>query len=1706
MQLSTACKGSTNVYTVYPNLPGYTYQWTITGGTPVSYTGNPVTVTWGNGGNALIKVVISQNSGNCRDSFQTQLCLKDGPVANFTITSSPSCVGQPVTFNNTGTGGVTFVWNFGDGNSYSGFNPPPHVYSTPGTYIVTLLASSNPLTAQPGSQDCHCRDIKSDTLIIGSGTGPKIDTLGCYGSLCSTDTPLRTAYSTPLICGTYNWTVNGGTIISGAGTSSIVVQWNPSFSGTPTVTLSVPASCAGGCASSTTITVPIIYPNLPIQGPASVCVGSTSSYSLPVLPGCYYSWTITGNGNFTPSNNNYNSAVAKVIAGNFPGSFTLNCTYYDSLKHCGGSSSWTVQVLDKFLISAADLKVCEQATGNYFASGPASWQVFQNGILVPSYVIPNGSSASIFWLTPGTYQVVATSLNPLLYCNSSYSATVVVAARPVLTTSQALNSNVCSGDLITYQVNSTHPDYPFNWSISGGTIMANDGDNVTVQWTSGGTISVYQSNPDPSLICPSNTLTFTATPFAAPNITGAATACEDDVVNYNATPAGMPDYQWTIIGGTITGGQGSSAISVLWAGGTGVHSLTVSTCSGSSTKTVFITNKTTYSVTYTAGAGCSYTLTSTATAPTYSWYLNGTPLAPNTQTISITASGYYMVQPNIPCTKASGIAVTLPAIPQVTITTPVSRFCSPGGSVALPAITFNSIISAGGPYTYQWYHTPSPGAIPGANSAVYTQPAGLPSTSMGSYSLVVGYGSGCTVSSNVVVIDTGCGSGGGGTPCTLPSPPYSLTVSKGCNGSYLESFSSPPPAGTSINWNFGDGNTAISSVGAGVTHSFLNPGIYSVCATASNSTFCDLTSCIMDTIPIAPSFSVNIGCTAATLTNTSQMLSGISGYTISWSASSGTISPTGPNTATFTGSGTVTMTISYHGCNYVVSQNVNVVGTSVTISNPATSCLADQNLFTTTPSGFAVYNWNFGDATTSGLAAPVHGYSNSGIFNITVTAVDYNGCTATGTSQIQIFPLPVVVLTTSDTFICKGDSAQLTATAGFNNYVWFRAGVQIATGTSNTLFVSQTGMYTVLVTDGNGCSSKSNRMPIVVRPLPKFKINFPPPNSSIVCVNATQPGTTTVAATYNSNFIYNWYASAPVSIASPNASSTTVNIAAATPAGNYPIYLTVTDTITGCSKSDTVCLTVSLAPSVVITPNASVCAGNPTVLNAIPNAPIFSYNWNTGASTPSITVSAAGNYQVTITANQSGCSAVSNSVIVYPIPDVSLFPTGCDTLCDKDHLYIPLPNQLNPVAPSSVYDTIQWFVNGNPFSQGPFLPLSSLTPGNNIIHVSVHNTWGCTNTTDDYFVFVKHCPDTCIVQAIFTNTLHGDTAQFHNASSGNGMLSYLWVFSDGDTSHQQNPAHVFDTTGVQSVCLHVTNNNPNGSFCEDSFCICVCICHKDSGCSAFLSYLQNQNITVNGTLNPTFTFTPPVLQPTDVVRWDYTCDGIIDAVTTGNSTATHTYGASGNYVVCAKIERIVDGDTCWARLTAAVKADVSVACHCDSTFLSAVNAGYATSVSGNMVTFIPLALTNCDTVEWNFGDGSPLVYTVGNTAVSHTYANPHQQYYVCMLVRRAGSPNCTREFCRATTVSGINQIPAGDLRIYPNPSQDFWFIEWNHNQYSETYFAAVSDPAGRVLLKQHLSSEKTTRISCENFSSGCYLLSITNASGQTVSNYRISKY
>ena len=94
-----------------------------------------------NPGTYTINLTSSNTNNNCSDSKTKTIVVIPLPLPTFSANTTSGCSPLNVTFTNTTTTGQNYQWNFGDGSSFSGFNPPNHSYLTDGNFNVSLTTT-----------------------------------------------------------------------------------------------------------------------------------------------------------------------------------------------------------------------------------------------------------------------------------------------------------------------------------------------------------------------------------------------------------------------------------------------------------------------------------------------------------------------------------------------------------------------------------------------------------------------------------------------------------------------------------------------------------------------------------------------------------------------------------------------------------------------------------------------------------------------------------------------------------------------------------------------------------------------------------------------------------------------------------------------------------------------------------------------------------------------------------------------------------------------------------------------------------------------------------------------------------------------------------------------------------------------------------------------------------------------------------------------------------------------------------------------------------------------------------------------------------------------------------------------------------------------------------------------------------------------------
>lgn len=1565
-----ACKNSVYSYYVVPNLPGFIYNWTVTGGTLASATGNPGVITWGSSDEGFFEVIITDASGTCRDTITQEVCLIDAPVAGISVQPGTTiCTSQSVTFTNTSVGATSHHWDFGDGTTSTSANPPPHTYSAVGTYTVLLTVSNNTNSSNPDTRPCGCKDTATVIINVIAGTGPEIIP-GCKKMLCPSDTA---SYCVNLLgCTSYTWTVNGGTIIANNG-HCITVEWDVPPATFP-ASVSVTTSCSSPCGSSATLNVPVLWDNIPISGPSPVCVGATETYSLPTMPGTFYSWNITPVGVGVILGPNQNTPNISVQWNGPVGTATITCVYNNPYSGCSGDTSMTVLIRPNFAI-VGPAETCAGLPSVYGVTtglSTATWTI-SPGTPGVDYTVAGAttgvSTISVNWITPGSYTVTAVPTNPSLFCNASATVQTTVKPNPVL--SITAPQPVCPGQLNVFSATSSLSGADIMWSVTGGGTASSygpDNSNASVTLTGTGTWTVtVMQTVDGCFGSATLTIPSVAPPVLTPS---SVAACIGGQVQVTAS-GGAGAFNWdSSPAATLISGQGTNT-ATYEIHGPGM--ISVSNCGGKTSIPVSTTTPPSVSITQT-GLLCAGNaqLDATAGGVSYQWFGGGTPVPPNS--LAVTTAGIYTVQitSSNGCISTATYTVMPEVFPSVSISTGDALvWCLPDvPNVLLQAFT----VSTTG-CNYQWYDASGP--IGGAVNQFYT------ATAAGSYYVVATCGA-CVATSNTInVVQITCTPASGCTTYPIPPNPYPFPNAIVVSGCKTKTFSVNVAgcSGGTVMWHFGDGGTA---TGNSVTHTYTQFGVFPVTAEIECNG-CKFAINTKASVPVEADFNYSVACGAngsytVTLNNTSQTLGGWTyspSTDVTWTSSCGTpLSGTGNvltlNTPancnpTVTMTITVTDPVTNQSCTDSKTITLNLPTQPLAIVSPAAVCKGQISMFNYNWTGPAIvqHEWTVGGTPVSQNATLNYTFVAAGTYTIDLTITDIYGCTYTDSDIVTVvMPRP---LTLAPVMICPDclPPTLLSATPSndFTNYQWYQNGVAIAGATNPSYQLCQfdaSGNYYVTAEDTqfNNCPVTSDTVPVTYHPKPTADIQ----GSTIICVPANVPYNISLsnAGGSNSNYTYNWMATGPGAVTfTPNNTQFNAD-ATVTALGTYEFILTVTDLVTGCMAKDTFCVYLCAEPMVTVSgPAGSICAGTSHTFTATATPPgNYVYVWSNGATGPVMTTSQAGTYSVTATDTDCGCSDDSYAGFIKQTPSTILFPCGCDTICDNETITPPLA--LGGGWPGSIAGyQIQWYLSGNPnpFYTGPTLNLSGGLPAplvyglNNIYIIVTYQ--GCSDTSNVYNLFIKKCcecrseltishggneypvfcnPHTgfipslpCPEEDVIISGFHG----FVDPLTGEPCeeTDVIWELVKPDGSTQSGITTNFtsfiffkDSVAIPgSYCLNLTTISPDGL----DTCVCKVIWVRESCdcCTTledFCARLENNvSLSVDNNLCKV-TLNVGNLPPCDVIDWidwDYPNNQVQQGPFPVGSMPMHTYPAAGTYTVCyLAIERDANGMICFEKL------------------------------------------------------------------------------------------------------------------------------------------------------------------------------------------------
>ncbi|MFM2360421.1 MAG: hypothetical protein RLY16_2414, partial [Bacteroidota bacterium] len=118
--------------------PIQTWMWNYGDGNRDTLNSGPFQHAYANSGQYLVSLKVRDAKGCVDSTRMTAPFVVSQPAADFNTTDTLTCPGRPVQFSNASVGtNLTYVWDFGDGQTSVGVNPT-HNYTTDGLYSVKL--------------------------------------------------------------------------------------------------------------------------------------------------------------------------------------------------------------------------------------------------------------------------------------------------------------------------------------------------------------------------------------------------------------------------------------------------------------------------------------------------------------------------------------------------------------------------------------------------------------------------------------------------------------------------------------------------------------------------------------------------------------------------------------------------------------------------------------------------------------------------------------------------------------------------------------------------------------------------------------------------------------------------------------------------------------------------------------------------------------------------------------------------------------------------------------------------------------------------------------------------------------------------------------------------------------------------------------------------------------------------------------------------------------------------------------------------------------------------------------------------------------------------------------------------------------------------------------------------------------------------------
>lgn len=655
---------------------------------------------------------------------------------------------------------------------------------------------------------------------------------------------------------------------------------------------------------------------------------------------------------------------------------------------------------------------------------------------------------------------------------------------------------------------------------------------------------------------------------------------------------------------------------------------------------------------------------------------------------------------------------------------------------------------------------------------------------------------------------------------------------------------------------------------------------------------------------------------------------------------------------------------------------------SFSVQGNTTGCAPLTVQFINQSQNAVSYFWDFGNGNTSTLMNPVTVYLQPGNYTVKLIATSSSGQSDSliRTHYISTGMVPAVNFTATPISLCENETVSFqNQSQNFTSCLWDFGDGNTSTDVSPSHQYTLSGQFTVtlVVSNASGCTNSLTRSQyITIHPKPVTQFTA----STVTGCFSNQP----VSFQSNSQFAvsYQWNFGNGQTSTQQNPSVTYSQ------AGPFTVTL-ITTSAMGCTDTLVKNNYIHFLDNPVPVINATATGGcTPKSIGFTSNAQnVANYSWSFGNNqfsnlpNPYFYYTTGGNYSTTLTVTyQNGCTNTSQALPVTMLQTPNIYyyttnSTGCSPLNVQFHCSTPVTG-----------NTFNWnFGDGG--TSGQSSPNHVYTSqGVFSTSVTVTNVNGCSASYAYTVPVVVNNPDASFHTDVTSGCPPLQVSFYSHA--GSGAASYLWNFGDGTTSTQAHPVHLYNSAGVYTPSLTVTD----ASGCSATYTLPAPI----SAAQTATNFITPPPVTVCAPFTVGFSD-----NSFGAVSWNWNFG---DGNSSTQQNPTHTYTTPGTYTV--SLTTMTNGVGCGQNIP------VYRVFH-----IKGGNAHFSfqTEQCPPYIAYFQDSSINAVSWLWNFGDGA----TSTLQHPTHTYANPGS-YTVSLTIT-------TADGCTYTTTHNyaVNFQPLG---------------------------------------------------------------------------------